>query len=190
MTSTENTAMSATGRRAPSPRPKRVLIALAASVCLALFAAAPSGSSAQTATPFGGGFSYDSATPIEILSDSLEVRNEESMAIFRGSVRVRQGEVSMTARELRVTYAAEGEAGAIDRLEAVGDVIITNGSDTAEAQRADYDIATGEVVMTGDVMLVQCRNAIAGPELRIDLETGTANMSGPTRVLINAGAEC
>lgn len=171
---------------------RRALLAGAAVVGLALAsgAALDHGAAAQTEMPFGGGFSYNSGLPIEVSADRLEVRNEDSVAVFRGSVRVRQGEVTMTAAELQVTYASDSSAGAIDRLQAIGDVIITNGKDTAQADRANYDIASGQVVMTGDVMLLQCRNAISGPLLRIDLESGTANMEGPTRVLIGVGEPC
>ncbi len=170
----------------------RVVAALLVA-CL-ICGARPGVASAQTQTPFGGGFDYNSGSPIEVSADSLEVRNEDSVAIFRGSVRVRQDEVTMTANELRVTYAsAESSTGAIDRLEAIGEVIITNGCDTARADRADYDIAAGEVLMSGEVMLLQGRNAVAGPRLSINLTSGTATMQGPTRVLIGAGeagADC
>lgn len=138
---------------------------------------------AQTTTSFGGrGFAHDSAQPIQVSADSLEVRNADSAAIFRGSVRVRQGQVRMTATELQVTYARGGSDGAIDRLRAIGDVIITNGAETATSNAADYSVEAGEIIMTGDVLLVQGPNAILGDRLRIDLESGVATMSGRVTV--------
>lgn len=166
----------------------RAMIAFCAAV--GVLALGSGSADAQTSTPFGGGFDYESGRPIEISADSLEVRNEQSMAIFRGSVRVRQGEVVMTARELRVTYASNSTEGAIDRLEAIGGVVITNGEDTAGSERADYDIARGEVVMSGDVILTQCRSEIAGDRLRINLDSGTANMEGRTVVRIRQSPDC
>ncbi len=164
-------------------------LAAAAALGLAATAAAQS-----TTTPFGG-FRHDASQPIQVSSDTLQVRNEDQVAIFDGNVDVAQGAVRMSAQRLEVTYrgqrgqnddAADAVApgqGAIDRLKAIGDVLISNGEETAKADVADYDVAKGEIVMSGDVILVQDRNVIKGKRLRIDLASGTAKMdSGRVQV--------
>ncbi|MEL6978075.1 MAG: LptA/OstA family protein [Pseudomonadota bacterium] len=141
------------------------------------------GAAAQSgATPFGG-FEHDSTQPVEVAADALEVRNADQKAIFSGNVRVRQGEVAMKAEWLEVTYAGRGGAanaasggGAIDRLRARGNVIITNGAEMAKSREADYDVAAAEISLAGDVLLVQGQNVIKGDRLKIDLATGTARM--------------
>ena len=70
----------------------------AALICLAL-AAAPAG--AQEG-PFGG-FKHDSKAPIEITSDSLEVRQAEQVAVFSGEVVAGQGTLRLTADKVTVT---------------------------------------------------------------------------------------
>ena len=149
------------------------------------------GASAQSGvTPFGG-FQHDSTQPIEVAADSLEVRNAERKAVFSGNVRVRQGDVLMKAEWLEVTYAARGGAkpaasagplgansGAIDRLRARGEVIISNGAETARSKEADYNVAQAAIFLTGDVILLQGANVIKGERLRIDLNSGTARMVG------------
>lgn len=144
---------------------------------------------AQDQTPFGG-FKHDANQPIEVAADTLEVRNVDQVAIFRGAVDVRQGDVRMRAKELEVRYKNGGgaakataagsgpSAGAIEHLRAEGDVIISNGKETAKSNIADYNVAGGEILLIGDVMLVQGQNVIKGEQLRIDLATGTARMEG------------
>lgn len=145
---------------------------------------------AQGDTPFAG-FQHDASQPIEVAADNLEVRNAENKAIFTGDVDVRQGVVRMQAQYLEVTYrpggggagAAQPGGGAIDRLRASGSVIMTNGEESARADRADYDVAQGTIRLSGDVLLLQgASNAVRGDELTIDLATGRAIMGGGGRV--------
>lgn len=159
-----------------------------AAAALAAALASPLAAAAQE-TPFGG-FAHDSNQPIEVAADTLEVRNADQMAVFRGDVDVRQGGVRMRSTELEVFYAdrataSDAEAsspqpggGSIDRLRARGEVIITNGAETARSNNADYDVAGGEILLTGDVILLQGENVIKGERLRIDLATGQARIEG------------
>ncbi len=151
-----------------------------------------SGAAAQNAeTPFAG-FKHDASQPIEVSSDSLEVRNADQVAIFRGAVDVRQGVVRMTANVLEVTYKSQGGGsavsatggGAIDRLRAIGEVIMHNGEESARADRADYNVGQGEILLSGNVLLLQGRNAVKGERLRIDLASGTARREGQSRVRV------
>ncbi|MEO0719703.1 MAG: LptA/OstA family protein, partial [Pseudomonadota bacterium] len=59
-----------------------------------------------------------------------------------------------------------------------GEVFITNGKESAEAARADYDVAAAEIVMDGNVRLLQGESVMKGERLRIDLEAGTGRMEG------------
>lgn len=170
-------------------RLRSVSAALAAA---ALGLALTTASAQDGATPFAG-FKHDASQPIEVSSDSLEVRNADQVAIFRGAVDVRQGVVRMTANVLEVTYKGQGGGaasvsatggGAIERLRAIGDVVMHNGKESARADRADYDVAAGEILLSGNVLLLQGRNAVKGEKLRIDLAAGTAKMEGQSRVRV------
>lgn len=178
----------------PLSSSKRLALSTRTRACAAallLMAVAAQGPAWAQSSPFGG-FEHDASQPVEVASDTLEVRNEEQKAVFSGNVRIRQGDVRMKAEWLEVTYAAPGErrrgaaaasgapgaGGAIDRLRARGEVIITNGNETAKAENADYDVATAEILLTGQVILLQGDNVIKGERLRIDLTRGTARMEG------------
>ncbi len=151
--------------------------ALAAMVVGALTAGAALG---QAAGPFGG-FKHDSSEPIEITSDSLEVRQSEGIAIFSGGVKAGQGTLRLDADRVVVAFdpdEADQETGAIRNMKAEGNVFLSNGTETAEGDFAEYDVASGMMFLRGDVLLTQGANAMTGNELAINLNTGVANMQG------------
>lgn len=137
--------------------------------------------------PFGG-FAHDSSQPVEITADSLSVDQARGAAVFEGNVVVGQGTLRLAAERIDVSYATTGETGRIDRLEATGKVTLTNGAEAAEAGTAVYEVATGTVLMEGDVLLTQGQNALSGERLRIDLGSGTARMEGRVRTIFQPGA--
>ena len=152
------------------------------SLCAALALSAP-GAFAQASLPFGG-FSHDNSLPVEIAADSLTVNQAEGSIVFDGNVIVGQGALKLQAGRILVTYAGEGATGEVNRMEATGNVVLTNGAEAAEAQQAVYDVASGSVLMTGDVLLTQGENALSGQALRIDLTSGTAQMEGRVRTIL------
>ena len=151
---------------------------------LAVLTVAAGGLAAQTNVAFGG-LKADTSLPVEVKADSLEVDQATGRAVFKGNVLVVQGEMRLTAAEIRVEYSADGKG--IDKLYATGDVLIVNASDAAEAQQAVYTIATGEVVMTGGVLLTQGQTAIAAQRMVIDLKTGTGRLEGQVSTTFTPG---
>jgi lipopolysaccharide export system protein LptA len=155
---------------------RRFLISLAIAGALA----APA-SSQDNKGPFGG-FKHDRTAPVEVTADALEVRQAEERAIFTGNVVAGQGTLRLTAAEVIVEYdeqkQSDSETGAITRLEAKGDVFLSNGAETAQGAWAEYNLETGQVRMRGDVVLTQGGNAGKGESLAIDLNTGIARLEG------------
>jgi lipopolysaccharide export system protein LptA len=110
------------------------------------------------------------------------VRQAENLAIFAGEVVAGQGTLRLTADRLDVTYDQEeggnSETGAIRNMEATGNVFISNGTETAQGERAEYDVESGLITMTGAVVLTQGENVISGPRLTINLNDGQGRMEG------------
>lgn len=131
--------------------------------------------------PFGG-FKHNRKAPIEVTSDSLEVRQNENLAIFAGDVIAGQDTMRLNSDVLEVTYDEESESdsetGAIKHMLAIGNVFISNGAETAQGKRAEYDVETGKINMTGSVVLTQGGNVIAGETLVIDVNTGRGRVEG------------
>ena len=142
---------------------------------------------AQNSNPFGG-FKHDRTAPIEITSDALEVRQAESLAIFSGNVIAGQGTLRLTADVLEVLYDENNdsgennennsETGAIKNMLAKGNVFISNGAETAQGNRAEYDVDTGKINMSGSVVLTQGNNVISGETLVINLDDGQGKVEG------------
>lgn len=153
-------------------------------LCLSL---APGGSFAQaqgTKVAFGA-IKADPTLPVEVTADSLDVNQADGSAEFTGNVLVGQGEMRLSAKRVLVIY--NQEASGIERMEATGDVVLVNGPDAAQADRADYSIDTGVIVMTGDVLLTQGPNALTSDKMTVNLTTGTANMVGRVKTILQTG---
>ncbi len=138
--------------------------------CLAAPAAAQ-----QTGVRFGG-LQQDTSLPVEVTSDSLSVDQASGAALFTGNVKVSQGEMRMTAGSITVEYGADGKG--IARLLARDGVTLVSPTDAAEAAEAVYTIDSGNVVMSGNVLLTQGNAAISGDSLTVNLKDGTGTMTG------------
>ncbi|EEW23799.1 lipopolysaccharide transport periplasmic protein LptA [Rhodobacter ferrooxidans] len=136
----------------------------------------PLAAAAQGANVAFGGLKVDSSLPVEIESDQLDVDQATGVAVFTGNVLVGQGELRLSAATVRVEYDAEGKA--ISKLHASGGVTLANATEAAESSEAVYTIASGSVVMTGNVLLTQGESAITGQRLVIDVNAGTGTMEG------------
>ncbi len=150
------------------------LIAVALSLSTAL---------AQTANIAVGTGAFDASLPVEVTADELSVDQATGKAVFDGNVLVVQGEVRMSAGQVTIEYAEEGSTNAISRLLASGGVTFVTSSDAAEARDAVYSVANGTVTLTGDVLLTQGQNAIAGDTLVVDLSSGNGQMQGRVRTV-------
>ncbi|WP_146347756.1 LptA/OstA family protein [Phaeobacter marinintestinus] len=143
--------------------------------------------SAQGANVAFGSIKADPSLPVEVTADNLDVNQASGSAEFVGNVLVGQGEMRLSANRVLVIY--NQDVGGIDRLEATGDVVLVSGPDAAEAQRADYTIDTGVVVMTGDVLLTQGPNALTSERMVVNLTDGTAQMTGRVKTIINPDSQ-
>lgn len=162
--------------------------------------------SAQSGTQVPFGTKHDASQPVEVTSDALQLDQAAGTALFSGTVRVAQGELRLAADRVEVFYAAKPAAGAaapeasgsapaagaggasIERLEATGNVILSNGPQAAKAEAATYRVATGIVEMTGNVLLTQGPNAVSGQSMRIDLNAGTGLIEGRVQTIFTPGS--
>ncbi|SLN30131.1 Lipopolysaccharide export system protein LptA precursor [Roseovarius albus] len=139
---------------------------------------------AQSGQVAFGSEPHDNEQPVEVTSDNLDVDQTAGTAVFTGDVVVIQGEMRLSAPRVLVVYN-EDRSG-IKRLEATGGgVILVNGPDVAEGNRADYDVETGLMDMHGNVILVQeGGNTITGDKLHVDTLAGTAKVDGRVKTIL------
>lgn len=149
---------------------------------LMLCAAAPL--AAQT-VPFGA--AADSNAPVEVSADNMQVNQNSGHVVFSGNVVIGQGEMRLSAERVEVQYQ-DGDRSRISSLDATGQVILVQGGDAAEARHAVYEVATGLVTLSGDVLVTQGENVMAGETVVVNLADGTAQASGRVRTVLQPGS--
>jgi lipopolysaccharide export system protein LptA len=144
------------------------------------------------------GFSPNRDQPIQIEAAALEMRDKKKEATFSGNVKVVQGDTTMTSKTLVVYYesgnsanakgkspskpamasATPGPSGAssIKRLEARGNVVVTQKDQVVTGDTAQFDTRTNLVTMLGKVVLTQGKNVLRGDRLIVDMTTGVSRV--------------
>jgi lipopolysaccharide export system protein LptA len=147
---------------------------------------AVSAAAQTTQFPFGGG-SHDASQPVEITSNALSLDQAAGTATFTGDVLVGQGDLRLSAERIDVYYAEMEGTSTISRMIATGNVTLTNGLESAEAEEATYSVADGLVEMRGSVVLLQGSNVLSSDSLRLDLTAGTGLLEGRVQTIFVPG---
>ena len=189
---------------AKSPRFHNAAVLVAAAILFAsaLAPAAHAQSTMQGVPNAMQGFSQNRDQPIHIEAARLEVRDKKQQATFIGNVKVVQGDTTMTSKTLDVFYeskdqgttpapaakttaknapmqaAAPGPTGSssIKRLEARGNVVVTQKDQVVTGDNANFDTKTNLITMAGGVVLTQCKNVLRGDRLVVDMTTGVSRV--------------
>jgi lipopolysaccharide export system protein LptA len=155
-----------------------------AGVVLGLLLAASA--AAQVDIGFGG-VAYDLRQPVEVTADSLTIDQSTGQAVFSGNVIVHQGDLRMSAGEVRVIYSeAEGRR-EVDEVVATGGVLVTRGADAAEGREARFDVASALLTMAGSVLVTQGPTAVAGDRMVVNMRTGSGSVEGRVRTVLDTG---
>lgn len=133
------------------------------------------------------GLAADPEAPIEITADGLTVDQDSRSAVFAGNVVIGQGELRIAAGRVEVIYS--DETGDIARLNASGGVTFATPNEAAEAADAVYDLGTGLLTLTGDVLLTQGSSALSADRMTVNLVEGTAQMDGRVRTVFGQTGE-
>jgi len=146
------------------------------------------------------GFSQNRDQPIQIEAASLEMRDKKKEATFSGSVKVIQGDTTMTSKTLVVFYDSTpaaappvakadakpapmqsttpgpGGSSSIRRLEAKGNVVVTQKDQVVTGETAVFDTKTNLITMLGGIVLTQGKNVLRGDRLLVDMTTGVSRV--------------
>ena len=136
--------------------------------------------------------------PIEITSDTLDVHQDEHLAIFSGNVIATQGSTNLKATTMTVHYnqnndskaSSNGGAQGISKIVAEGNVLFTTPTETAQGDSAVYDANSDTIDLTGSsVTLTREQNVLKGQKLNYNLSTGRSVLTaGGSPVTGAAGA--
>lgn len=118
--------------------------------------------------------------PIQIEADKLEIIDNENTALLTGNVSVVQGTTIMKARQIKVYYVREDQAGqtasGIKKIEASGRVAVRSEDNLATADEATVDMVSEIVVMSGNVLLSQGTNVAKGCTVTVNLKTNVSEI--------------
>ena len=139
------------------------------------------------------GFSQNRDKPIKINSATLEVRDKDKVATFAGDVHLVQGDTTLRSKTLVVFYDDDAastpakppvgatQAGAqqnqqIKRVEAKGNVIVTQKDQIATGENGLFDMRANTVTLLGNVVISQGPNVVRGEKLTVDMTTGVSRV--------------
>ncbi len=81
-----------------------------------------------------------------------------------------------TSKSVPAAEAGPGGQQRIKRLEAYGNVVVTQKDQTATGEVGTYDLKTSTVMLTGNVLMTQGKNVLRGEKLMVDLATGVSRV--------------
>lgn len=138
---------------------------------------------AQGANIAFGNIKQDTNAPVEVSADSLAIDQATGRATLTGNVLIGQGAMRISAASMTIVYSADRSQ--IAQMKATGGVTLASGDDAAEAQSAEYNVSSGLILLSGNVLLVQGNTAITADKMRVDTNSGTAQMQGRVRTVLN-----
>lgn len=129
----------------------------------------------------------DGKKPVEINADQLEVRQEESIAVFTGNVIAVQGDTRLKSDVMTVHYHKKENAapdadptqGAVERIDVEGNVLLTTPEESASGARGVYDVDAKKVTLLENVVLTRGKNILKGDTLVYDFATGKSVVNSP-----------
>jgi lipopolysaccharide export system protein LptA len=124
---------------------------------------------------------FNSKEPIEIVSDRMEAFNQKQMVVFSGNAVVKQADWVLKTDRLTLYYKKEtdkkdksgakelGGTGDLEKIEATGNVIVTQKMKVATSDEAVYFQDSGQIIMTGNPVIREKKNTIKGCKVTIYL---------------------
>jgi lipopolysaccharide export system protein LptA len=114
--------------------------------------------------------------PITIKSNELTADNKGKTAIFTGKVVAKQGDITIFADRITVSYA--DKKGDVEKIEAAGNVRIVQQNKTGIAAQAVYDSRDGKITMTGNPRVMQGGDSISGKTITYYVDDDKSVVSG------------
>ena len=153
-------------------------VALATALIAAV--ASPNGASAQVDTK--------SKAPIDITANEAEVTNSKCVSVWRGAAEAVQAQARLRADTITVYSAPKGangdgqqSCGETQRIVAEGNVFYVTQQQNVRGDHAVYSQGDDQVVITGNVIVVQGNDVARGDKLTLNVSTRDAKMeSGVT----------
>ena len=124
------------------------------------------------------------AKQIKITSDKLEIIRTENISIFSGNVHAMEDNLEIWSERLNVTSSQDQKK--VKELNAEGQVKILREGLSIKGNKARYDTIKNELVVYGEVEVVQNENIIMCDKIVVDLENSSSIMSSDSTTRVEA----
>jgi lipopolysaccharide export system protein LptA len=136
-----------------------------------------------TTTTTSTGEKKEEKKPTDIISDSMEILDQEKRAIFTGNVNLKQPDLDWTADKMIIDYEettnADGTTSTDAKLiDSAGNVKIVTDKETITGKWAKMDVKENKLKVGGNVKVVQDDTILYGELMDTDLDTDKTVMSG------------
>jgi lipopolysaccharide export system protein LptA len=128
-----------------------------------------------------------SKAPIDITADEAEVTNSRCLTIWRGAAEAVQDKARLRADTITVYSTPKGvdangrqSCGGADRIVADGHVYYVTPQQNARGDHAVYSHSQDQIVITGNVIVVQGNDVARGDRLTLTISTRDAKMESDT----------
>jgi len=108
--------------------------------------------------------------------DSMEYYEQRGLAVARGDALAIRGDRRVRADTLTAYFTQGAAKSEMDRIEAVGNVLVSTPSDIVRAERGDYSPKRGIAMVTGDVRITRGDTQLNGERAEVNLNTGESRI--------------
>jgi len=140
-----------------------------------------------------------SREPIRIDSDRLDAYNDKRLVVFSGNAVAVQGDKVLKADKLLLYYKKKesgdqkaevkelaGKSGDLERIEAKGRVIMTQGERVVTGEEAVYYQETQKIVVTGNPVMREKKNVIRGDRIVVFVNENRGLVESPQNKRVTA----
>lgn len=125
-----------------------------------------------------------SREPLTIKSDTLRADNDKKTATFEGKVVARQGDLTLYADRLVISYSGDGKD--LSRAEAFGNVRILQGARQASGAHAVYEPKQARIILDGAPKVTQGGDVISGKVITYYVNEQRSEVTGGPGERVNA----
>lgn len=119
---------------------------------------------------------FDSNAPIDVDAGRIDIADDANQAIFSGAVLIRQGSMTLNADRVRISYAKDSAGNPqVQRLDALGNVRLRQGTTRATSNSGIYDVNAKLVTLIGNVKMDRDTNHLEGNRVVWNLATRTSS---------------
>ncbi|MFT5489307.1 MAG: lipopolysaccharide export system protein LptA [Alphaproteobacteria bacterium] len=124
----------------------------------------------------GDNIQLDTAEDTITARDSLEYYETKQLAVARGDALAIRGDRRVRADVLTAHFGEGNQQAAMERIDALGNVLVSTPTDIVRAEKGDYDPSRGIATVTGNVKITRGDTQLNGERAEVNLETGESRL--------------